>query len=134
MYVWPSHFPTQCPPTEATELVGIVYRFINKQELTDWDFLSHYERAPHANWSHSPCNCRGLSVVRTSQDYAAMRDAVPALRKKKIAIADINSSVGVISTTPSNSCNDHCTWWRSPTAAEVRAMFNVLDERKGGTK
>lgn len=132
MYVWPSHFPVQCPPTHATELVGVVYRFINQRNLTDWDFSSHYERAPKSDWSNSPCVARGLSVVRSVPDYVAMREAVPALRKKKIAVADVSSTVGLIANTPSNSCKDHCTWWRAPTPAEVRVMFNLLDESNGG--
>lgn len=125
MYVWPTHFPTQCPPVQATQLLGIVYRFINGRSPTEWDFLSHYERKPANSWP-DPCKARGLSVVRTIEDCAIMREGVPALRKKRIAAANISTHIGMIANTPSVSCQGHCTWWRNPPASEVRALFSDL--------
>lgn len=125
MYSWPSHYPESCPPPEATDLIGVVYRFINGANPSEKDFKSHYERQPGENWGNKACEARGLSVLRTPEDCGEMRKAVPALRKKSIAIANIEQSVGVIKVTPSNSCENHCTWWRSLMPSDVVGMFKT---------
>src|SRR5574340_731706 len=122
VYVWPAHFPIQCPPDHATGLHGTVYRFINGPHPTEWDFLSHYERAPTKLWGDA-CKARGLSVVRTLEDCEIMREGVPALRKKRIAVADISIPVGVVANTPSKTCVGHCTWWRGADPGAVKALF-----------
>ena len=127
VYDWPEHYPGQCPSKDATELVGTVYRFINGRNPVDRDFLSHYEKNPNGTWADA-CKARGLSVLRTISDCGEMRDAVPALRKKRLAVADISGGVGLIARTPSGSCQGHCTWWRNPAPRAVTALFATLDE------
>lgn len=133
MYAWPTHFPGHCPPIDAAQLLGIVYRFINGRGPTEWDFLSHYERKPTNSWS-DPCRARGLSVVRTIQDCEIMREGIPALRKKRIAVANINTPVGLITNTPSVTCQGHCTWWRGAPASEVQPLFFNLENAPEATK
>ena len=65
--------------------------------------------------------------MRTVQDCEAMREGVPALRKKKIAIANIDTHVGLIASTPSGTCKGHCTWWRSSPANEVHSLFTASE-------
>lgn len=130
LYSWPNHFPLQCPPPEATELSGQIFRFINGPAPVDWDFLSHYERRPAGEWGDA-CKARGISVVRTYEDCQIMRAGVPALRKKRLAVASIESSVGLISNSPSGTCQGHCTWWRSSPAGEVKLLFANFAEVKG---
>lgn len=126
MYSWPTHFPSACPPPSAEELTGTVFRFINGATPVEKDFKSHYERNPGSDWGHQACMARGLSVLRTLADCAAMKEAIPALRKKRIAVAEIESSIGVIAPTPSNSCDGHCTWWRSVAPSAVVPLFSTV--------
>ena len=127
VYVWPSHFPSSCPPTGSLDLVGTAFRFINGSIPVDNDFTSHYERAPLKSWGNA-CQARGLSILHTWGDCGLMRDAVPALRKKKIAIADISTTVGVFASTPSLSCAGHSTWWRAIPPDQVRPLFTTFVE------
>jgi hypothetical protein len=117
--VWPSH---------AEALQGTIYRFINGKAPAERDFLSHYEREPLKAWGVDECKARGLSVLRTWSDCGLMRKAVPALRKKKVAVADVAPSIGLIATTPSRSCAGHCTWWFSATPDQIRALFSTCSE------
>ena len=133
MYVWPTHFPTSCPPAAANDLAGTVYRFINGATPADRDFVSYYEREPARDWGADACKARGLSVIRTWADCGLMRKAIPALRKKRIAVANVETQIGVLATTPSNSCAGHGTWWRAPTPGEVRSLFATFDEPSGAT-
>lgn len=128
MFVWPPHFPTSCPPAGAIDLKGTVFRFINGRVPVDKDFLSHYEREPDKDWGDDACRARGLSVLRTWADCVQMRKGVPALRKKKLAIAEISTKVGPVATTPSNNCGGHRTWWRHPLPQDVRPLFSTFDE------
>lgn len=128
MYVWPDHFPSSCPPSHANAVQGTIYRFINGSTPADRDFLSHYEREPAKDWGVEACKARGLSVLRTWSDCGLMRKAVPALRKKKVAIAEVATPVGLIATTSSNSCAGHCTWWRSIPPDQIRPLFSTCLE------
>lgn len=128
MYVWPTHFPPACPPVHATNLAGPVFRFINGTVPADRDFVSYYERDPGKDWGSQACQARGLSVVRTWADCGLMRKAIPALRKKRVAIAQVSTPIGLIAITPSNSCSGHSTWWRASTPSDVRPLFQTYDE------
>lgn len=60
-----------------------------------------------------------------------MRAGVPALRKKRVAHAEVELVAGLIASTPSRKCGGHCTWWRSvppEQAAELFAPFNETAE------
>ena len=128
MYVWPTHFPPACPPAHASNLTGTVFRFINGRAPSDRDFVSHYERSPAHDWGMQACQARGLSVVRTWSDCGLMRKAIPALRKKRVAVAHISTQVGVLANTPSNSCTGHNTWWRAPSPTDVCSLFQTFAE------
>ncbi len=124
MYTWPAHFPSLCPPEGASEISGKVFRLISKDGPTTFDFKSHYEREPTGGRNGPECLSRGLSVLRSYQDCEVMKEAVPALRKKLVAEANLGAGVGLIGATPSNSCAGHCTWWRSITVEEACALFS----------
>lgn len=131
MYSWPDDYPESCPPPNAIEMSGTVYRFINGANPAERDFQSHYERQPDKSWGEEACKARGLSILRTTADCGDMRKAIPALRKKRIAMATVTTAVGLLATTPSISCNGHCTWWRAPKPAEVVGLFSTVTEQHG---
>lgn len=128
MYIWPEHFPNACPPDEAVPLAGPVFRFINGTAPAERDFTSHFERNAGKDWGEDACKARGLSVLRTFRDCRLMRKGVPALRKKRLAYADISTEVGVVQHTPSNTCEGHCTWWRAAPPSDVRSLFSTYAE------
>lgn len=128
MYIWPTNYPTQCPPSHAVELTGTVYRFINGKVPADVDFLSHYERKPDGDWGNEPCKARGLSILRSMEDCHTMRAGVPALRKKRIAVALIDEPTGVIASTPSHTCEGHKTWWRTKLPSALTPLFTKIEE------
>jgi hypothetical protein len=115
-------------PSHSEEVSGIIFRFINGATPASRDFLSHYERDPGNDSNHSPCKARGLSVLRSYQHCAEMRQGVPALRKKKIAVGELSGGVGLIAGTPSKVCEGHCTWWRGVTAEVVYGLFSTVTE------
>lgn len=123
MYVWPDHFPDDCPLDGAIELEGLIYRFTNKREPKAKDFVSHYERSPDYSWEE-PCLARGLSVYRTLVACEEMCSGVPALRKKYIAKATIEIPVGLIAKTESKNTDGHFTWWRSELPENVHSLFS----------
>jgi len=126
VYSWPNHYPTSCPPSDAVEVSGIIYRFINGTKPVPRDFVSHYEREPNKDWGKNGCKARGLSVLRNMDDCNLMRKAIPALRKKRIATATVTTTVGLIAVTPSESCKGHCTWWRAPNPDDVAGFFSTV--------
>lgn len=131
MYTWPTHFPSQCPPEEALEVSGRIFRLISKDGPKEFDFKSHYEREPAGGRTGSECISRGLSVLRSYQDCEVLKKAVPALRKKLVAEAQLESGVGLIGETPSYSCAGHCTWWRSITVEEACELFALSNSVQG---
>lgn len=131
VYSWPDHYPQSCPPSEAIDLNGTVYRFINGANPAERDFQSHYERQPDKDWGAEACKARGLSVLRTPADCGEMRKAIPALRKKRVAMATVTTPVGLIATTPSHSCDGHSTWWRALQPSEVVGLFTTVAEQHG---
>ena len=110
---------------------GTVYRFINGRTPSEKDFVSHFEREPNKVWSPKECQARGLSVVKTLEDCSAMREGVPALMKKRIAVGTLNSTDGLVAPTPSKSCEGHCTWWRHKAPKDVHGNFKLVDETGG---
>jgi hypothetical protein len=128
VYIWPTHYPAQCPPPHAAELKGTIYRFINGKAPADVDFLSHYERKPAGDWGHAPCIARGLSVLRSVEDCHTMRAGVPALRKKRIAVASFKEPAGLIASTPSHTCEGHNTWWRTTPPSSLTLHFTNIEE------
>lgn len=131
MYLWPQHYPQQCPPQQAIPASGKIYRFINGKSPLAKDFQSHYEREPSKIWEPKECQARGLSVLRTLDDCAAMREAVPALRKKRITEGVLTQSDGVTLITPSHSCKAHTTWWRLGEPDTFTSRFHLHDETTG---
>lgn len=131
VYTWPNHFPAQCPPSNSAEASGTLFRFINGRAPSARDFLSHYERDPHGQWDHDPCNARGLSVLKTYEDCTTMRKGVPALRKKRLASGAPLGAVGLMASTPSRTCRAHCTWWRSIPPDRVLPFFTAVSESIG---
>ncbi|WP_320055765.1 hypothetical protein [Desulfuromonas thiophila] len=128
--MWPDHYPEKCPPVDAEDVSGLVYRFTNRANPKHKDFLSYYELKPDEDWGDKDCQARGLSVYTTEDDCRAASAAVPALRKKKLCAARLSTKAGVIAPTPSrNNCN-HKTLWSLFSAEELSELFVPLETIK----
>ncbi len=126
MYIWPPHFPNQCPPADATDASGKLFRLIKENPATEFDFLSYFERFP-SKPNHDECKSRGLSVCKTVEDLKELQKAVPALRDRVIAEANLATGMGLLKNTPSKNCTGHCTWWRAHSASAVSALFTQVN-------
>lgn len=127
MNSWPNHYPEACPPIEAEEVSGKVYRFTNRNNPKHKDFQSHYEQWQGRDWGSKACDARGLSVFSCLEDCDAAAAAVPALRKKKICVAKLPTSSGVLAETPSRNTNNHKTLWPLLSAQELADLFTPIN-------
>jgi hypothetical protein len=56
-----------------------------------------------------------------------MKDKVPAMRKKKVAFANLNNNHGKIAHTPTTKSKRHMTWWVSCELSEPWTLFSNVD-------
>ena len=128
MSSWPEHYPEQCPPKKAFHHQGVLFRFINRNNPVPRDFRSYYELDPEKDWGEQACQARGLSVVKCALGVKEMRDAIPALRRKKVSKAVISMECGMLANTPSSSSERHCTWWIPASLENPEEMFETANE------
>ncbi|WP_405121633.1 hypothetical protein [Pseudomonas petroselini] len=126
MMTWPAHYPNQCPPSSASSTAGVVYRFINGRNPAAKDFLSYYHLKPEHDWGTQECNARGLSVYADLSACYELAEAVPAMKKKKIAVAKFSAPLGVWASTPSSNCQGHKTWWLPENIQNIVDVFTVI--------
>ncbi len=126
MTKWPDHFPEQCPPGCAEPVSGKVYRFINRTNPKEKDFKSFFELNPGRDWGEKACQARGLSVYKSKDICEQMIDLIPALAKKKLAVAELDPDDGVIAETPSTNSNEHNTLWPLTDKKEMADKFTCL--------
>jgi len=111
--IWPPYFPALCPPIEATEVEGPLYRLISGKVPKPSDFHSYELLYPDRDWGDKACQACGLSTHRSLQDglenYQRLQRRIPSLRKK-IAVAKANHLPGKILNTPSREDRNHYTW------------------------
>ncbi|MDD5214773.1 MAG: hypothetical protein PHQ03_04425 [Methylococcales bacterium] len=119
---FPEYYPEKCPPSQAKDVEGEIFRFTTRNTPHHRDFLSHYELGIGEG-----CQAMGLSVFLSIEACEEMKDKVPAMRKKKIASADLNSKHGRFAHTPSTNSKRHMTWWVSSNLKEPWTLFSNVD-------
>lgn len=121
---WPSFFPPQCPPSEAKDAFGEVYRLVNTNPPSVSDFESWAEKHPK-KWM-GDCEASGLSVFTTKSDALRMIRRVPGMLApgKLIASANLSPAAGKLLHTPRDG-NSHHTWW-APAGFAHTASFEVV--------
>ncbi len=124
---WPNHFPEGCPPDDADDAHGMVFRLVDGDDPTLDDFQSWYERNPRRSWGDALCRACGLSVLRDLDDAKALRRRIPSLKTKRIAAADLQPTMGKVQQTSSKHASTHHTWW-PPTTIEPPSLFAVVGE------
>ena len=110
-HIFPSYFPDNCPPDEATDEEKELFRLCSGPELTEDDFLSLYNKDPE-KWANN-IQAYGLSVLESKEDCDRVRRINAKLRRLYpfCASGKNNSDRGKILNTPSNTNPRHFTWW-----------------------
>ncbi|MFZ2727101.1 MAG: hypothetical protein WAX77_12670 [Methylococcaceae bacterium] len=127
MSKFPEYYPKQCPPCDAKDIEGLVFRFTDRNVPNKRDFLSHYEKNSSKDWEDSACQAMGLSVFPSKDACEEMKKKVPAMRRKKIASANLNNEHGKFAHTPSTTSKRHMTWWVSCSLNEPWILFSNVD-------
>ena len=109
---WPAHFPENCPPVDSEPASGYVYRLIEGTIPDEMDFKPYRELSPDRNFAASECQACGLSVYRDLKDVRQLRNRVPRMRRKSVAVGALSPDLGRILNTPSLSYQSHHTWWQ----------------------
>ena len=122
---FPSNWPENCPPSDAVDASGIVFRIVKYSPPMADDFATHYEtgRLPKA----PPCLRCGLSVFREKHDAVHQRELMPRLGKL-IAEANLRPEHGKTKLT-SGMRPTHTTWWPHEEVDRA-ALFNVVVEEQ----
>lgn len=116
---FPEYYPEQCPPCEAKDVEGVIFRFTNKNTPHKRDFLSHYELGRATG-----CQSMGLSVFTSIEACEEFKEKVPFARNKKISSANLNNDYGKFANTPSTNSKRHMTWWVSCNLSEPWTLFS----------
>jgi hypothetical protein len=122
---FPSDWPGDCPPQDAVDADGIVYRIVNNNPPQDKDLECHFEsgRLPKA----PPCLRCGLSVFRDLTDAAHQRHLLPKLGKW-IAQATLAANHGKAKLTNGKQPS-HTTWW-AYDGVKRASLFAVVREEE----
>ena len=116
-YIWPAHFPADCPPSDAVAANGIFYRLAKTNPSKPRDFRSVYEDEPERarkaieEGRKTKCETMGLSV------HADINDAITFARifrnmGKNIVRVSLTPDSGVEIHSPSEKSKSHHTWWK----------------------
>ncbi len=108
---YPSYFPDNCPPDEATDEEKLLFRLCSEPTLSEKDFIPLFNQDP-TRWENN-IQAYGLSVLESIDDCIRARKKNGNLRKRYPFCASgmNNSDRGRILNTPSNANPKHYTWW-----------------------
>lgn len=132
-YQWPGDLPDGCPPTGASPASGVFYRFVKSDPPTMDDF-----RRPIDLPRRQPippdelCAFCALSLYADLDDVALAREYIPGFRKKRVAMGELRTEMGVIHrspqllpTSPPVVLESHTDWW-VPTSYTICPPFHVV--------
>jgi hypothetical protein len=126
---FPSDFPGGCPPNDAGDAKGIVYRQVRSDPPTDSDFLSIYEEGRRKISQTKLCQARGVSVLQTEED-AVKQCRMFRMRGEFIATGTLTPAHGRLKPTH-GQLPSHATWWcyegidRKEPFTDVRGVDDV---------
>lgn len=127
---WPSHFPENCPPSDAQVAEGIAYR-LTHNPFHPQDFQTKREMHPEKRFPDPTREClaNGLSIFRDIEDAKGLRRRVPYFRNEvnAIAVGHLSPEMGVTKATRFGSHSSHCTWW-VPVSVDRAQPFTILEE------
>jgi len=121
------HFPTEwltdCPPHDAVDAAGEVFRIVKHEPPKEEDLASHHEtgRLPKA----PACLRCGLSVFREIREAVHQRQLIPKLGSL-IAQAQLQAEHGKTKLTEGKQPT-HTTWW-AYEGINRASLFSVVRE------
>jgi hypothetical protein len=120
---FPKDWPQSCPPADAVDAVGEVFRIVRNSPPAAGDMASHHEtgRLPKA----PPCLRCGLSVFREVRDALHQRELLPKLGKF-IAKGVLKPEHGKTKLTDGTQPT-HTTWW-AYEGMQRESIFIVREE------
>lgn len=106
MSQFPKDWPTKCPPDDAYDAIGAVFRVVSSDAPTSTDMRSYAELGllPNA----SPCRRLALSVFRTHKE-ACHRLAMSPDLGAAVAKVGLPPGSGMMKLT--NEQSGHIAWW-----------------------
>ncbi|MEQ5801950.1 hypothetical protein [Halomonas sp. H10-9-1] len=121
---FPDGCPDGCPPSDAEDANGQVYRVCRANPPVAKDFASHVELGKVRGGDE--CMRCGLSVFRNEADARQLTKLFPKLGKWVFS-GRLTPEAGKIKPTPARQRPSHTTWW--PYAGVDRAAaFQPVDE------
>ena len=129
---WPNYYPDRCPPSDAPNADGVVFRLVANVPPKASDFEPIVVEQPHRDYSNCPCQACGVSVHRQREDSDALLQSlgrrVAAFRGKRVATGTLNPEVGLLKATPSAKKigKSHHTWW-IPRGVDPSPLFVVAN-------
>jgi hypothetical protein len=102
---FPETWPRDCPPQDAVDAEGDVFRIVNHAPPTADDFLTNFELGMFPN--RPACLRCGLSVHRILADAIHTKTKYPKLGSR-IAKGTLSKEFGKTKQTGQAS---HTTWW-----------------------
>jgi hypothetical protein len=112
-----------CPPADAVDATGVVFRIVDHEPPRAADFVTHFEagKLPKAD----PCLRRGLSVFRELGDAVHQRRLLPKLGRL-VAQGVLRAEHGKTKLTTGRQPT-HTTWW-SYAAVDRASLFSIVAE------
>jgi hypothetical protein len=120
---FPGDWPSDCPPADAEDAAGEVFRVVKNDPASDGDLATHRETGKLPN---APACLRcGLSVFRNAGEAIHQRELLPKLGSL-IAKATLQPIHGKCKLTAGRQPT-HTTWW--PYVGVNRtSLFSVIKE------
>lgn len=120
---FPSDWPSDCPPPDAVDASGTVYRLAKSSPASSVDFQTHHETGKLLD--APACLRRGLSVFRDRSDAQHQFRAYPRLGRY-LAEGTLAPECGVTKLT-TGRFPSHSTWWVYEGVDRAR-LFQVVEE------
>ena len=124
---FPEWFPQGCPPADAEDASGTIYRFVRRgNPIEPQEFLSYHETGEAPNGS--PCERCGLSVFRKIEDLRRTlrhlwRNYPRRTYGSHVVKRELSASDGKIKPTRGPG---HHTWW-AYEGVERHASFEFVE-------
>lgn len=122
MSEWPDFFPENCPPEDAGDVDGAVYRFVKKKDPRPADFVSHLERGLRPEMPE--CLRAGLSCSIDLEHMKQVKESVPYRKRQTIAACSMKPEHGKIKQTLKPP--HHTLWARRTVLPQLHELFKAV--------
>lgn len=128
---FPDDWPKDCPPVDAEDAAGTVFRIVAHNPPTDDDLKSYQELGILVG---PECQRHGVSTYNTIEGALRKQKLYPRFGQH-IAEGALVASLGKLSLLR-NRKTQHLTWWPSTTAnrkAAFKVVFTIESEHEASS-